>query len=56
MPVTPSRMFPPGVVLAFFPAPIVGVNNDAGRRGIGVIFVDMPAGAVFVADDPRGRA
>jgi hypothetical protein len=49
-------MFTPGMVFAFRPPPIVGMNDDAGPRRIGVILVDMPAVAVFVADDPRGCA
>jgi hypothetical protein len=35
-------MFTPSVVLAFLPAPIVRMDDYAGRRRIGVVFMDMP--------------
>ena len=44
------------MMLAFPPAPIVGMDDHAGRRRIGVFLVDVPAIAVGVADDPRGCA
>jgi hypothetical protein len=49
-------MFTPNVVLAFLPAPIVRMDDYAGRRRIGVVLVDMPTIAVGVADDSCGRA
>ena len=54
-PVTSSGMFTPSVVFGILPAPIVRMDDYAGRGRIGVILVDMPTIAVGVADDLRGR-
>jgi hypothetical protein len=56
MPIATTLVLFPGMALAFFPTPIIGMNLDVDARREGVVFLHMPAVAVFVAYNAGGCA
>jgi len=53
LPISAAGMLLPDEVLAFAPAPVVWMNLDVHSRREGVVFVNVPAVPIRVADDPR---
>src|ERR1700734_3399122 len=50
-PVAPAGMFPPSIVVARAPPPVVGVYDHSEFLAIGVGAANVPAGPLGVADD-----
>src|SRR5579871_5575307 len=50
-PIAAALMFAPAIMISVMPAPVIVMDGQAERRLIGVVFADMPAIAIAIADD-----
>jgi uncharacterized membrane protein len=56
MPIAAALVFAPGMMLAFLPFPIVGMDGQANFGALFLLAMDMPAIAFGVADNTRRGA